>query len=304
MKNVRRLVRCSLLPLSLLVSAHSQAYDFSKEDELFSRRGEGFELASQARDAYARALPQASSVEEQVYAVAQMGRLDIYRTRMIPDVDVETKKKILEACVETTRSIEKTNSQEYHYFTVSCVSLRGKFASIFGRIEWGMKLKRALGPALEAAKVDGQYKAGFEAGGILRAVAVLKSNPKTKPLGLYDPNESLRFMRLALDAPATLYRPFPEELSGSDYYENEYFTAQSEVAVALEEEKFALVDQALSRTRSTLTLIEELGAAESLPKGREPETKHYKAKLQEFADLLYRCKSERNWKTCISENLE
>ena len=118
---------------------------------------------------------------------------------------------------------------------MTCIAFRGKLANFMGRVKYGLMMRSIQDDALKATtSKTGKLEAGVEAGGILRTLSAIRGNRK-KALGLYDPNEALSFIQIALKAPAKNVRPYPAPLSGSDYYENSYYLAQAHIALGLED---------------------------------------------------------------------
>ncbi|MBC60943.1 MAG: hypothetical protein CMP11_00655 [Zetaproteobacteria bacterium] len=294
-----------MIAVSTTFSFFSVAADFTQADDLFQRRHEGFEVATQARSIYEQKLSENISEDERVFAVSQIARLDIYRGGVVGGVKVEVRKKVFEKCLKTVSSIKKTNRQEYHYFTLSCLGFRGKLSeSVAGRLKWAMKMRSAQGPALEATKSEGNYVGGFEGGGILRIMSAVRGNRKAKPVGLYDPKEALVFAERAIQAQARIYRPFPDPLSGEDFHENAYYVAQAKIAIAIEKENFNKVESAKQELESRIETLNELEDLGELPRGREPETIYYKGLMTELLGKVNKCINKDNWKNCLIDQLD
>ena len=287
-----------------MVNTASFAGIFDRADELFFQRNKGYEASTQARKEYEKTLQKNLTTEDKVYAVVQMARLDIYRGSMIPSASQSQKEDALEACIDTIELIANTNSQEYHYNRLVCIGSRGKIASTLGRIKWANKMRIAQGPALESTKINGVYVGGFESGGILRAMSALRGNRKAKLLGLYNAQEALEFAQVALASEGSVYRPFPDHMSGHDFYENFYYLAQAKVAVGIEDEKLASVKEGKDVLVDTINTLSELEEAGELPKGREPETKHYKGLMQELQSNIQACEGQSNWRSCLISKLD
>ena len=114
---------CKWATLIAMVSGSqaSMAYDFTQADLMFANRANSFKEATDARRAYEKAYNNTNIMEEKVYAISQMARLDIYRGGMMPGIDTRTKKRVLEGCVDTMEKIKHTNRQEFHYYTIACI---------------------------------------------------------------------------------------------------------------------------------------------------------------------------------------
>lgn len=296
--------------LSLSMSSLALSYDFSSADGLFANRYKGatdqekFESATSARKAYETALNSGQlDGEGKIYAVSQMGRLDLLRAAMLDGVDKKTRRTALESCIDMVEQIASTGRQEYHYFKIACIALRGKIADgMIDRAKYGLKMKFAQDAALKATQVDGRYVGGYEAGGILRIMAAVRGNRKAKPLGLYNPKEGLEFAKAALATSKSTYRPFTHEYSGKDYYENYYYYGQAMVSLGLETEDQETVKKGAELLTKIGNLVREKEA--SLPSERKPERDYYVKLMFELNDQVQRCVDRSNWASCLQNELE
>jgi hypothetical protein len=294
--------------LGALSTGHclASSYDFNSADGLFSRRGEGFAVATTAREAYEKALlSQGLDQNDKIYAVSQMSRLDIYRGSMIPGVEDEVRREVLSNCVENVEALAQSKTQVYYHFRASCIGLRTKFGSnMIEKGIWALKLKNMQDAALHSTKVNGEFKGGFEGGGILRVYSGIKSRRSTRAIGLFDPKEALAMVEASLATESVQYRPFPEALSGADYFENFYYLAQAQLAVAADTNQKNLMLEGIETLASTLSTIKDLENVNQLPKGREPETRYYAGELAEMLNNANSCKDLNNWKQCLIDRLD
>lgn len=294
--------KCIILPLvgSFAISSIGLAHNFSKEDRLFANRGSGFEASTRAREAYAKTLNSSLNESDKKYAVSQMARLDIYRGAMLPNIRLKDRKNVLEQCLDTVDKIRSTGSQEYYYYHLACIGFRGKLSSTMGRIKWALKLKKAQGAALKSVRSGIAY----EGGGILRVLSAVRGNRKAKPLGLYKPEEALKFSTQALNTPRTKVKPFPTPLAGSDYHENYYYIGQSQVALALEKNNMELAKKSLVTLTTALQRLDDLEDMDELPAGREPETAYYKGLMTVMSKNIMTCLSSgSSWRSCLIKKL-
>ncbi len=304
-----------LITLGLSLSAlsfTSHAVDFKSADDLFALRNTGessaekFENASKAREAYAEIFNQ-SSGDDRLYAFTQMGRLDLFRGVMIPDLDKSLLSKrvaALESCISVSQKETRGSSrQEHHYFYIACLGALGKISPFEERAKLAFKLKMEESTALETTKVGDRYVGGFEGGGILRIFAGIYVNKKAILLRLYNPKQGLAFARVALESAPQANKPFAE-MSGKDYFDNFYYEAQGLTAVGMQEKNRDLVMEAKNKLIKTVDTITELNEAGELPAGREPEILHYQKVMKEFSETLTKCLAESDWNKCLDTNLD
>ena len=292
-----RLFRCILVPVlsGLAISSFGFANVFSEADDLFFQRDNGFSTATRAREAYSRVLEGNLTDDQKIYAVTQIGRLDIYRGSMIDGVENRVVKDVFDDCLDSVKKIEDTESQAYYYYHLACVAFRGKASSSFGRLKWALKLKSAQEDALESLNQG----VAVEGGGILRVLSAVRGNRQAKPLGLYNPEEALSFAERALSTPTVEVRPYPNELGGSDYHENYFFYAQAQLSLAIEREDRSVAEKALETIEEAIETLDDLEDLEELPKGREPETKWYKGEMVKMESMMRECmNSGEKWRSC------
>ena len=238
---------------------------------------------------------------------------------MSDDASDDERSDALEACIDDMEEIEATNHQVYHYYKIACIAGRGKLSGVLGRIRWGLKLRAAEAAALESTKEGGAYVGGAEAGGILRVMSAVRGNRKAKPLGLYDAQEAVKFSKLALESKGSIFYPVPagnepQHLSGKQYYENYYYFGQATVALGIEEDSAATVAKGQKVLSSTVNMIGRLQQRNRLPRGRDPETKYYKALMVELKGYINECSGvaegsdpaswNSDWKSCLMTKLE
>ena len=287
---------------ALLLSCQAfAAYDFSEADALFAKRGESFQAATAARNAYASAFSQVSG-DDLIYAATQTSRLDIYRGDNY-NIDNKARRSVYDACLGDIDRI-KSDNQVYYYYYVSCVGLRGKYAAnAIDRARWGVALKAVEGAALNSTRENGVLVGGFEAGGVLRALAGIRANFSARLLGLFDPNQAVEYATLALESEGGVYRPFPDFLSGYDYYENHYYLVYALIAKAIENSDLSVADEAKTFAVDTIEEINELESEDSLPKGREVESRFSRKRIQGLKASLDRCLGSSDWKNCLQSSL-
>ena len=300
-----KLVRCILLPVlgGLALSSSAFGYNFSKADKMFASRSGGFEMASKARNEYEKAFSKTLTAGEEQYAVTQMARLDIYRGGLLPNIERETVKEVFDGCLKNLKKIEGAKTQEYYYYHVACLGFRGKAANSRGaRAGWALKLKDVQDAAVLSTK-KGEPVEGL---GIFRVLSAVRGNRQAKALpGLYNPAEAVEYAQKALKAPKTEIAPYPDKLSGSDYHENYYYLALAQMAVGLEDHSKPMVKAALKTLEDAIGNLTDLEDMDELPKGREPETVLYKAKMEKSAKLLSSCLSQgEKWRSCLLQKLD
>ena len=298
------------LALGAITCQTAQAYNFTRANQQFSKRMEGstdqekFASATAARSLYDAALRDGSlTQEEKIFAVSQIGRLDLVRAGFLPGIGKKERRKALEACIQATDHISNTGRQEYYYYYVACVALRGKLADGFiDRAKYGLKMKNVQNAALSSTKVNGSYVGGYEAGGILRIMSALRGNRKAKPLGLYNPQEGVDFAKIALTTRRDTYPPFTSQYSGKDYYENHFYFGQAVIALGLDKKDKATVQKGATLLTQKADHIDQNG--ESMPSERKPERDHYAKRMRELAAQVKNCAVRSDWADCLTKELE
>ena len=297
-------LRKALLVSTFCFTTQAMGYDFSTADSLFKQRGESLDAARQAYDIYADAVATTTG-EDQEYAAGQLGRSAVFIGHISSEVDNEGKKEILERCVKDLEPAESLGSQQFYYYYISCSAFRGRLANLAGRIFWATKIIRVQEAALDATRVSGELRGGFEGGGILRVMSAVRGNRIAKPLGLFNIEEAIQFGRLALQAPARPDRALPESLSGLDYFENYYFLAQALAVNSLENDDLSSLEESFDVLDQALAEIETRRGAGTLPQGRNPEMAFYEASITRMLDAVDTClAAEGDWKPCVEGALK
>ena len=208
----------------------------------------------------------------------------------------------MDQCLDFVDKYQYTNSQQYHYFNVSCTAFRGKLETSFaGRLKYGLKMRRIQGPASEVAESTGSE---FESGGIFRVLSALRGNRKAEPLGLYDSAEALGFAQNALNTPRHDDSYFKEDYSGKDYYENYYYIAQSKIAIGIDEENVNMIIEGGELLNSKIRKIDIMKRRPGGLKERAPETLAYRELMVKLNDKVNECKGDNNWRSCLIEKLD
>ncbi|NRA45064.1 MAG: hypothetical protein HRU09_08940 [Oligoflexales bacterium] len=297
---------CALVSLAASLSmGTSFAGDLEKADAEFKNRGNlDFSQLTATRNLYKKVYDAGGlSTQDRINVATQIGRLDIYRGGLLPElssVSVADQKKAIDECLEAADLIADTDSAQFHYLRTSCIAFRGKLeTSILGRTKYGLMMSKAQGPALAAA---GSQDGNFEAGGIFRVMSALRGNRKAKPLGLYDAAEALDYAEKALATPTVEDAFFETDFSGADYYENFYYQGQSQIALGIENEDLNLVTEGRDLLKSKVRRIDLLKGRNKLGE-RAPETLAYQALMKKLQAKVDACESESNWKSCLIEKL-
>lgn len=296
-----------LLGLGLGISTLSFSYsdDMNKALKLFEARDSGnddhvkFDTTLQAYDAFEKIYASTGDT----FAFVQMGRLALWGGGLLDGASMEKRQTILRRCYETSEQAIKQEKQEYYYFYLGCMGGLGKITGdIFERGKLAGKLKRVTPSALKSRET----KPAFEADGIARILAGVYSSHKAKLLFLYDPKQAVSFSQAALDTPATVYPPFPDALSGTDFYENYYYHLISLLAQSVKDEDINLFKQAVTEFASTIATIHELKDADALPQGRGPETLRYLKLMEKLQSRILACgaKNGNGWISCTEDELK
>ncbi len=276
-------------------------------DALFMQRSQGEAMSLKAREAYSKLLGSAQG-DVKTYVIAQMSRLDLFRSVMLPKVPLEKAKEILEGCVTNIEAIKQTQSQEYFYLKTACLAFRAKLAKDTAeRLDFGGQIKDIQQKVLEASTdSNGNLKGGFEGGGCLRVLAGIYSNPKATIFKLFVPRKALEFATAALETDSKLNRPFPNEMTGRDYFENYYYQAFAKIGIAIDEADLNEAKEAVKILKDTMEEIEFLiDSGEIDTNKREGETRYYYRVMGEVRDAASQCiASGDGWLDCLIEELE
>ena len=298
---------CALVSLaaSLTMGTSYGNADLDKANADFKKRGElDYSQLTATRNLYKKVYDAGGlSQQEQINIVTQIGRLDIFRGGLLPELSTVSEadqKQAIDDCLEIADKIANTGSAQFHYLKTSCIAFRGKLeTSILGRTKYGLMMRKAQGPALAAAQgQDGN----FEAGGIYRVMSALRGNRKAKPLGLYDAAEALDYAEKALATPSVDDAFFDTDFSGADYFENFYYQGQSKVAVGIENDDLNTVIEGRDLLKSKIRRIDLLNARNLLGE-RAPETLAYQVLMKKLQANVDACESQSNWKSCLIEKL-
>lgn len=307
-----KIAKLGILGLCLGLSSISFAKaDFTAADELFKQRNEGadddarLKNANKSYDAYEAIYKKSNlSDDEKLYAFTQMGRSALFGGGMLESAKTGARQDILDRCIDLTeKAVKHSTKQEHHYFRVACLAGRAKISNKLKKIPLASALKDAQGPALKSTEVNGVHVGGFEGGGILRVFAGVYVNRKAKVFDLYHPVEGLKFANLALATEERTYPPFPEPMSGEVYFENYYYQAQGQVAVAMENNKKADFQAAGTYLLDVVKKIAQKESDGTLPLDREPEAIAYKDFMQAYAADINECAKQADWVTCMKNKL-
>ncbi len=287
-------------------------YSFDNEDNLYNQRNSSndqvnFDAAQKAFDAYAAIYNNKShSTEDRLYAFTQMGRSQIYAGGMLKGANLQARKEALTKCYKIAQSARKefVGKQEPHYFYLGCMAALAKISSVGTRLKLALKLPSAQKEALAASTVDGKLVGGFEGGGSLRVSSGIASNIKAKgvPGGFYNPKRAIELAEIALNTPTMQSHPF-EPMSGKDYFDNYYYLAFAYSSLGMEEKNFSHVETAYKIVTDQVKAIDDLIEANELPKGREPETMHYRTEMLAIKSNIEACRSHASWVSCLDGRL-
>lgn len=259
-------------------NTHEQTYDFSAADRLFAERAnsaEGKKAIQKALALYHQALSSVSG-HEMLYAVAQIARLHIYAGDMTHTIgEKDARMQIFDNCLHTLDEYlhpDKFGSTpEYYYYKIYCQALWGKSAGPIRILFRIAEFKRTIEEGL-------QLDAHYEGGGLKRMVGAVYLNNKAKLVDLYHPAEALALIESAIAAAAVENPAYPIPLGGTDIIENYYHYAEALLKNGRKAEALEVLAQTLAKYEKP----------DALPKGREPEAKHYltavKTRLEAYKD--------------------
>ena len=308
------------LSICLLFSSLSgYSYDFSAENSLFAEREKrddggvlqqdaSYEKATEARKAYEQVLTRSDLTEdERVYASSQMFRLDLFRGGMLEAVNIRTRQAALDECIAAVKQLESTGRQEYYYYKMACMASRGKISDEAKKFQLAKQIREYIEKALDSSKKqDGALVGGYEGGGVLRIYGAVKGNLKARPLqglGMFDPADALVKIDLALATRSMENPPFPA-MTGQEYFENAYYKGMAQITLGVIDEQKDFVGNALDTLDEAITTITDLESLDSLPKGREPETRYYKGTMIKVRDLAKTCLEQAEWTECLVKALK
>ncbi len=281
------------LSLSSQLFAESPYAKLVNEDVLFSQRAEGFNKATDARHAYMDKVKSGTlNPQEKLYALGQVGRLDLYRGMMAPGVSEEIQVKVFRECKEDLSLIENTDTQVYYYYYLSCIANLGKRVGFIEKLSLAREMKSIKPKALKLLETQVIY----EAGGIARVIAGVSSNRQASIVGLYDVDLALEYSEKALDTEKVVLPPFDEELGGRDFLDNLYYRALSLLAKAIESKDDQYSLQAKEVIQSSLKDLSS--RLESFTMERKPERDYYETLVQRVLNDIDAC--QLKWK-CLKD---
>ena len=304
--------KIGILGLGLSLGSLGFADARQDADKLFAQRNDGsndeerFAHSASALSAY-KAL---YNETRDLYYFEQMGRLSVWMGGVLNNVELDKRKKVLSDCIETSEELaHHSDRQEPHYFYIGCVAAKGKISDFGERVLLGIRLRKAAPKALETTKVDGHYQGGYEGGGIHRVLGGVHSNFKAKALLLFDPEKGVEYTSIAIETPERIVRPFPNPLSGADYFENFYYNAQGTLALGVDRKNREKIEEARGTLEASINAINERAkpidekGTNNLPKGREPETLAYKDMMQSLLNTIDECDKSSDVFDCLYKKL-
>jgi hypothetical protein len=257
----------SLLVSSCLVSfsfANAMAADFTNANALFAER-DNSSKAEEARAAYAQ-LISGSSMEEKIYAVEQMGRIDYLVGSKLPENSDgnEKRKAIFKRCLDNQETINpKTTGVEtpvFYYWKGVCLASWAKANGIVKSLEKSKEL-------IETIETGKGVSATYEGGGFYRLGSVVYMNLP----GLFGGNleKAAEYAALAESAEAFEGALNPDTETGRYFYNLYTYKAQ-----------ILAKQNNVSQAKATLQeAIARLNAGD-IPAGREPETALHKVEIE------------------------
>lgn len=286
----RSLIASFVAMLGLSTSAW--ALDWSAADALYAQRQDNRAVIAQARAAYLTLLGQATETADKLRAVSQLGRLAVYEGEMILPKDASAERRAIFQecwCADPRVSLLGVgscaregfvdaihpdrigqNHPAYHYFHGVCLAYWGEQGSLPEKLAFTSWISRDI---RNGQAVDQRY----EGGGINRLAAGLWSNPATRPLGIYNPQDALRAIDQALTAQA--YPGDPS--SGSSYYDNWQGKATVLLQLHADDPSGGHLQAVTDLTTSKLAEMDEKIEDDDLPARRGAEFHFNYKKLKE-----------------------
>jgi hypothetical protein len=273
------------------------AIDWNQADALYAQREGNRQVIAQARTAYLAILNQATEKADKIRAVAQLGRLAVYEGEMIlPKTARDERRAIFEQCWCADPRVSLLGSGSCHapgfvdkispaaigeshpaytYFRSICLAYWGEQGTLPEKLAFTSKLTETLD---QGRALDTRY----EGAGILRVAAGVYSNPATRPLGIYNPEEALSIADQALSS-----QPYPGDPSGgANYYDNWQGKVSVLIQLHADDPNGGYGQQAQELAQQKLTEMDEKLADDDLPEARGPEFKHFYKKIKEqYHDL-------------------
>ena len=249
--------------------------DFSKADDLFKRRGEGYrtpdapKMALAAKAEYQSMLDSLSG-QDLTYAMGRMGELYLYLGSML--TDKSNKDQRLAYFGECENAMERVNPAKvgenpvYYYFKGSCAAFYAESGNTFDKIARLDYFKKGKSKDVVYTAIDKGFQT-YMSGGVYRVGAGVFSNQLANIVGLYKPDEAVSMMVSALALPADALGR-----TGEDFCENHRFLAQA--YLGLKTPDHAKAGEALNHAIEYFAASRTGGVvkADYLPEGLEPET--------------------------------
>lgn len=266
--------------VAVTVASTASAYDFTSEDNLFKQRESGRVKVLAALEAYSQAQQQGDLNDmEQVYVAEQKGRLYIYYGYIVDQSNLSLRESIANQCLNSIDAIKPSRkmnaSPQYYYWKAACLMARATARGIMASLS-DSRL------ALDTINAGMDLDPSYEGGGFDRLSGVLFSNlPAWNPVGPSgDMPRALQHFRRSFDADVFNDPLFPDwkdpDTETGEYYYSGYFFYVEAL------KKSGNVAEARQVAQQTLARLNN----GDLPRGREPEARLVKVKLEEFLRSL------------------
>lgn len=255
-----------LAALALGVSMSAHAADFSDADAKFAKRDVSLEATQAARAAYKVILNSGVTNADLIRAAEGYLRSTVFEATHFYGTVVETERAARKAlsgeCWRNgAEAVNPTKlgyaSPVYYYFRAACIAYEAEVSTPAERLGLLTPLNNALQTGLGT-----QGGTTYEGGGLLRVTAAVKGNPEAQglPGGLYNPEEALKLINLAIDSQA-----YPGNAEGAFFCENFRRKAMTLKELKLQAQSLETADQALADFPSYLEegLIPEFIRAET-----------------------------------------
>jgi hypothetical protein len=300
-----------------------------KADALFAKKDIGstelerFRSSTKAYAAYETIYKATESKEEDKhYAFIQMGRLDVFRCRMLDasldeqdsDELLKLQKNALENCVTLNENaIKIAKRDEYYYFYLACLDKLEQISDYYQRTPLSIKLRNIERELFSIFSLDRCcnsdechfFTATFEGGGIPRILASFHLRTNRAEQHGFNPKRALTLAQAALKIDLDLYPPYPEPMSGEDFYENYYYEAFAGAMFYFGTMPFNngkdlnKVKEISMNLDLQLQEIEVAKKSKSLPEGREAESLIYARMMRNLKNVIDICILKNNCATCI-----
>jgi hypothetical protein len=267
---MKRTLIVMIMAAGSAVSLVAQGADLSQAEALYQKRGEGFDAAMAAKQAYEAQLD-ALSGQELISAMGRIGELYLYAGSMA--TDKSDKAKRLQVFGECEKAMERINpatvgeNPQYYYFKAACVAYYAESGSLLDKLARVDYFKKGKDKDLIYTAIEKGFNT-FMAGGVYRTGAGVYSNQQASLVGLYNPEEAISMTKAALALPADA-----ENHTGEDFCENHRYLAQAYLGLKNPDKAGAAT--ALNHAIEYFVASREAGVIniEYLPEGLEPETK-------------------------------